>query len=159
MRQTFAECLLKEAKKNKDIYLLTADLGWGMWNQFRDELPNQFFNIGASEQAGIGIAVGLALKGKIPFVYSITPFLLWRPAETIRLYLNHEKIPVNLCGSGRDKDYKDDGISHDSTDIRELLRTWPNIHQHWPEDKDTIAGLVEGMIECKSADFISLKRG
>lgn len=159
MRETFSQELLKQAKKKKDIYLLTADLGYGMWDQFRDELPNQFFNIGASEQAGIGIAVGLALKGKIPFVYSITPFLLWRPAETIRLYLDHEKIPVKLVGSGRDKDYKHDGISHDSTDIRELLNTWKNIHQHWPEDVNTIGGLVEGMIECKSADFISLKRG
>lgn len=159
MRETFSKELLKQAKRNKDIYLLTADLGYGMWDQFRDELPNQFFNIGASEQAGIGIAIGLALKGRIPFVYSITPFLLWRPAETIRLYLDREQIPVKLVGSGRDKDYVHDGPSHDSTDVKELLHSWPNIHQHWPEDKESISGLVKEMIDCKQADFISLKRG
>jgi len=149
---------LAQAKKNKDIFLLTADLGYGMWDEFRDTLPHQFFNIGASEQAGIGIATGMALRGKIPFVYSITPFLLWRPAETIRLYLNHEKVPVKLIGSGRDKDYKEDGISHDSTDVRELLRTWPNIVQYWPETKEDITLVVDKLIHNKKPSFLSLAR-
>ena|SRR3990167_1778601 len=158
MRRTFAQELLKQAKENKAIFLITADLGYGMWNEFRDTLPNQFYNIGASEQAGIGIAVGLALRGKIPFIYSITPFLLWRPAETIRLYLNHEKISAKLIGSGRDKDYKKDGISHDSTDVRELLRTWPNIVQFWPEEKGEIPNVVKELIDNKKPSFLSLKR-
>jgi|SRR3990167_2046593 len=158
MRRTFARELLEKAKENKDIFLITADLGYGMWDEFRDALPNQFYNIGASEQAGMGIAVGLALRGKIPFVYSITPFLLWRPAETIRLYLNHEKIPVKLIGSGRDKDYKKDGISHDSTDVRELLAAWSNIVQFWPEDKEEIPNIVNELINNKKPSFLSLRR-
>jgi transketolase len=45
-------------------------------------------------------------------VYSITPFVLYRPFEWIRNYLDHEKIPVKLVGGGRDKDYGYLGFSH-----------------------------------------------
>src|SRR5688572_6450975 len=98
MRKEFASALLEQAKKNSNIILVTMDLGFGLFDNFRKELPGQFYNIGASEQCGMGIGVGLAMEGKIPFIYSITPFLLFRTAETIRNYVNHEQIPVKLIG-------------------------------------------------------------
>ena len=101
---------------NPDIYLVTADLGMGMWDKIRDDFPDRFLNTGASEQAASDICVGLALSGKIPVFYSITPFLLYRCFETLRTYINHEELHVILVGSGRDDDYKHDGFSHDATD-------------------------------------------
>src|SRR5258708_5893291 len=96
MRPLFAACLYNHMKKNKDIYVVVNDLGFGMWDNIREDFPDRFINVGAAEQTQIGVGTGLALSGKIPIVYSISTFLLYRPFETIRNYLHHEKIPVKL---------------------------------------------------------------
>ena len=158
MRHEFGELLFEHAKKNKDIVLCTFDMGYGLWDKFRDELPDQFFNLGISEQAGTGVAVGLALSGKIPFCYSITPFLLWRPAEVIRLYINHEQLPIKLIASGRNKDYETDGFSHDATDAKKFLDQFKNITQYWPEEKEELPNIIEEIINNDKPCFVSLRR-
>jgi transketolase len=112
MRKEFAKHLHDEMSFNEDIVLLTGDLGYGLWDQIKIDYPDRFINFLSSEQLMMGSAVGLALEGKIPVVYSITPFVLYRPFEWIRNYLNHECIPVKLVGGGRDKDYGYLGFSH-----------------------------------------------
>lgn len=159
MRKEFAKALHKEMKKNENIYLLTADLGFKLWDEIKKDFPDRFVNCGASEMAMIGMAVGLALKGKIPFCYSITPFLIYRPFETIKIYLDGEKIPVILVGSGRDKDYSHDGPSHDATGVRKTLDTMPNIIQYWPETKIGTINAIKDAMKYKEPSFISLKRG
>ncbi len=123
MRKEFAQALLGHAKRNKDVILLTGDLGFGTWDSFKEELPEQFYNVGAAESAMMDIAVGLSLSGKLPFCYSITPFLIYRCFETLRTYIDHEKLNVKLIGSGRDNDYKHDGFSHDGTVAQDYLDT------------------------------------
>jgi len=158
MRKAFARELYKHMETNKDIFLVTADLGYGMWDKIRDDFPDRFLNTGASEQAAIDISIGLALEKKIPFVYSITTFLLYRPFEGLRTYINHEKIPVKLVGSGRNKDYLHDGISHWANDAKKILETLPNIDQILPESDIDIPDIVENMIYCNHPDFVSLRR-
>jgi len=158
MRRTFASALLKEAKKNQKIVLITMDLGFKMWDEFKSTLPGQYIGLPASEQAGIGVAAGIALSGGLPFVYSITPFLLYRPLEAIRNYLHQEKIGVNLVGSGRDKDYLDDGFTHWCEEAKPMLNILSNIKQFWPEDKEEIPYMVNKMINNDKPTFISLKR-
>ena len=158
MRGWFAYELYQQMKNDEDIILVVGDLGYGVWDAVRDEMPDQFINTGAAEQAMMGIAVGLALEGKKPFVYSISSFLINRPYETIRLYINHESVPVRLIGSGRDKDYMHDGFSHDCSDLKPLLDTMTNITQWWPETKEEIPDLVKRMVSVDVPQFISLKR-
>lgn len=158
MRRTFADELLKQMKINDNIYLLTGDLGYKMWDEIRDTYPKRFINTGAAEQAMLDIACGLTLDGKIPFCYSITPFLIYRPLETIRTYINHEKLPVKLVGSGRDKDYEHDGISHYAHDVKGFLDLLPNIKQYWPESKSAIPQMLGEMLKDYGPSFISLKR-
>lgn len=100
MRKQFSQRLHEEMSINKDIFVLTGDLGYGLWDRIKIDYPNRFYNVGSSEQLMIGMASGLAMDGKIPVVYSITPFLLYRPFEFIRNYVNHEKLPVKLIGGG-----------------------------------------------------------
>ena len=109
-RGYFGRALYKEMAKNPKVVLLTADLGYKLFDPHFEDFPQQCISVGASEQAMLGIGVGMALKGLIPFCYSITPFLLYRPAEWIRNYLHHEKIPVKLVGAGVGKDDLEDGI-------------------------------------------------
>lgn len=157
MRRKFAECLLEKAKTDKRIFLVTADLGFGMWDQFRRELPDQFLNTGASEQAALDICVGLWLSGKIPFFYTITPFIL-RGFETIRTYINEENMKIILVGSGRDQDYKHDGVSHTSVDIPHIMGTQLNMSKFYPINLSQINTIIEACLLKEGPSFISLRR-
>ncbi len=164
MRREFTSELHKMMRKNKNIWLLTGDLGFGFLENIRDEFPNRFINCGASEQAMMGIACGLALEGKIPFAYSISTFLLNRPFEWIRNYVNHEQIPVKLVGVGRDKEYERDEFSHWATDTKSILKIFPNIVQFWPQQGNTSAKSlsveesVQEMVKNGKPSFLSLSR-
>lgn len=158
MRGYFAYYLYKEMERNSKIYLITGDLGYKMWDEIKKDFPDRFINAGASEQAMMGLAVGLALEGKIPFVYSITTFLLYRPFETIRNYLNFERIPVRLIGSGRGRDYTHDGISHWPEEEKEVIAIFKNINAVWPESLMEIPLLVKKMIKINKPWYVNLRR-
>ena len=145
-------------KKNKNIYVVVSDLGYKMWDKIRKDFPDRFINVGAAEQTLIGVGVGLALSNKIPIVYSITTFLLYRPFETIRNYLHYENIPVKLIGSGRDKDYIHDGISHWAQEDKALMAVLKNIKSYWPDNTEEIDSLVNKIIKNKKPYYINLKR-
>ena len=149
--------LYEEMKKDKDIYVLTGDLGWGMLNSIRDDFPDRFINTGASESAMVGIAVGLAQEGKKPFVYTITSFYL-RAAETISLYLANEQCPVVLVGGGRDNDYKDDGVSHFGYEAQRFIEGLKVITTLYPKDLKEAKEAVGEALEEKGPLFISLTR-
>ena len=129
-----------------------------MWDQIRVDYPNRCINCGASEQAMMDMAVGLAHCDKIPVVYSITPFLIYRAFETLRTYVDHERLNVKLVGSGRDKDYAHDGWSHDASDVQKILNTLPNIRQLYPAGKEEIPAMVKNMVSSTDPSFISLSR-
>lgn len=153
MRRLFADLLLAEIKNNPNIILITADLGYKMWDEIRDTFPKQFYNVGSAEQLMLGAGIGLALSNKIPILYSITPFLLYRPFEFIRNYVNHEKIPVKLIGSGRNKDYLHDGFSHWAEE--DLTQIFPNIKQYYP---NKIEEIFQEMLYNNLPCYVNLKR-
>jgi transketolase len=158
MRKEFANHLYKIMKNNPDVWLISADLGFGLWDKIREDYPDRFLNTGASEQAMSDIAVGLALENKIPIVYSITPFLLYRAFETWRDYVNHENIKIILIGSGRDQDYKVDGFSHDATDDHLFMSHFKNIKSFWPPDSREACEVLDEAINGDSPTYINLTR-
>ena len=158
MRGYFAYEIWKNMKFNKNIWVVTGDLGYRMWDKVKGDYPERFINTGAAEQSMVGIGVGLALERKIPIVYSITSFLLYRPFETIRNYIHHEHIPVKLIGSGRNKDYLHDGTSHWSEEDKPLMKILSNIHSVWPIEKEEIPKLVKDMLKDNNPWYINLKR-
>ena len=158
MRRTFFQELHKQMTINTNIWALTGDLGYRGFDQIKDDYPKRFVNCGASEQAMMDMAVGMVYDGKLPVVYSITPFLIYRAFETIKLYIVHEKLHVILVGSGRGKDYHIDGESHNATDIPIVLASLQGLVQYYPEDKQEIPKLMEKVIKEPLPTFISLRR-
>lgn len=141
MRRKFALDLYELMKKDSDIILITADLGFGMYDKIKKEMPDQFYNVGAAEQVMMDMAIGLSLKGKIPVVYSITPFLIFRTMESIRNYIEKENIKVVMVGSGRGQDYKTEGFSHHANDHK-ILRQFPAIKFCMPEEEFDLNAII-----------------
>ncbi len=158
MRRLFADLTLERMRTDERIWVITADLGYKMWDAVRDTFPARFVNPGAAEQLCVDMAIGLALCGKIPIVYSITPFLLCRPFESLRTYVNHERIPVKLVGAGRDRDYGHDGFSHWAEDDVEIMGVLRNIHALYPLSKEQMAGQFDEFVESSQPCYMNLKR-
>jgi transketolase len=157
-RGWFGGSLYLEMEKDRNIWLLVGDLGYKVFDKHFKDFPERVINVGASEQSMLDIAVGLALEGKTAIAYSITPFLIYRAFETVRTYIDHEKIPVKLIGSGQGKDYAHDGYSHDATDIPAFMKQFKNIKSFYPKKKEEIPALVTKMITDPEPYFINLKR-
>jgi transketolase len=157
-RGYFPGALYNEMLKNDQIWFITADLGYKQFDRVRNDFPERFVDCRASEQAMMGIAIGLALKGKIVFVHSMSTFVLMRPYEWIRNYIDHENIPVKLVGSGRDKDYIVDSFTHEAEDTKYILGGFKNIIQFWPEKLEDVEGMVHEMVINDKPSFISLTR-
>lgn len=158
MRRDLAKLLLNEMKSNPDIYLITGDLGYGLWDEIRDTFPNRFFNVGSSEMAMMGMAIGLAMDGKIPFVYSITPFAIYRPFEMIRNYINHENIPVKILGGGRDDEYGYLGFSHWASEDLAALSVFENLKLFKPHTQNELENAFNFAINNNSPVYINLKK-
>lgn len=141
-----------------NVYAITADLGYGGFTNIMKDFPSRFINVGASEQSMLGIACGLAQSGKKVFCYSITPFLLWRGAEIIRNYINHEQYGVCLVGSGRDQDYTHDGFSHYAGDDVTLMDPMTKIKSRWPNSVEEMEQLVNEYMVSYRPYYINLKR-
>ncbi|MEK6832885.1 MAG: hypothetical protein AABY32_02465 [Nanoarchaeota archaeon] len=158
MRKTFSYLLHNEMGKNKDIFILVGDVGYGMWDNIKNSYSDRFFNVGSSEITMMSIAVGLSLSGKIPIVYSITPFVLYRPFEILRTYINHEKLNVKIIGSGRNKDYENNGITHWAEDDLKIMSCLENIEIFYPENIQKIKDKFNYIIYTKRPFYINLKR-
>ena len=158
MRKLFAEMLFNEMAVNKDIYLITGDLGYGLWDKVKDTYPDRFYNVGSAEMAMMGMGIGLAMDGKIPYVYSITPFAIYRPFEMIRNYVDHEKIPVNIIGGGRDRDYGYLGFSHWSEDDKRIMQCFEDVVKFHPTSDVELKVAFQLSLQKKFPMYINLKR-
>jgi transketolase len=128
MRERFVKSLIKLAERDKDIWLLTGDLGFNFIEPFAKKFPDRFINCGVIEQSMVGIACGLADMGKKPYVYSASTFLIFRAFEQIRNDVCYGNRNVKLVGFAG-KNYNFLGHSHlpkNKEDVK-MLRFQPNI--------------------------------
>ncbi len=158
LRKIFVNQIHQQMKINSQIMVVTGDLGYKLWDPVREAFPDRVINTGAAEQLMVGLAIGLALKNKIPLVYSITPFLIYRPFETIRNYLQNEKIPVKLIGSGRGHDYHNEGFSHWVNEDKKIFEALPNIKTAWPDTPSELEGIIPAMLGDHLPWYLNLKR-
>ncbi len=134
-RAMFGQFMIKLAKENKNLMVLSADLGRSSGlDRFKKEFPNKYLSVGIGEQNLIGVAAGLAKEGFKVFVTSFAPFLSMRASEQIRMNLGYMKHPVNVValGSGVSMAYL--GNSHFGLEDIAIIRSIPNINISAPSD-------------------------
>ncbi len=134
MRIAFIKTLCELAERNDQIWLLTGDLGYSVLEQFANRFPDRYLNVGVAEANMIGIAAGLALSGRVPFVYSIVPFVTMRCFEQVRLDVCYQNLNVKLIGVGGGLCYGTAGASHHSLEDVAITRALPNMTVVCPGD-------------------------
>jgi transketolase len=134
MRSAFVKTLVEIAGQDSRIFLMTGDLGYMALEPFAEKFPERFINVGVAEQNLMGMATGLAEAGFIPFVYSITPFVVLRPYEFIRNGPIVHQLPVRIVGMGGGMEYATNGISHSGLEDIGVLRVQPGITLIAPAD-------------------------
>ncbi len=154
MRRKFGQVLTELAIKDKKIYLLVGDIGYGIFDDFRKKFPDRFINMGICEQSLIGVASGMALEGLKPWVYTITPFLIERPFEQIKLDIDQQKTNVKLVGFA---DYPTLGPTHSELNAKHLMKLFKNIKTFFPKDSRQTELYTKESYKIKGPAFISLK--
>ncbi len=109
MRRTFGKIITELANKDDKIYVLVGDIGYRVFDEFREKHSERFINMGICEQSIISVSAGMALEGLKPWVYTITPFLIERPFEQVKLDIDQQNVNVKLVGFA---DYPTLGPSH-----------------------------------------------
>ena len=154
MRRKFGKIMSELANKDSKIVLLVGDIGYGIFDDFRKNHKERFFNLGICEQSLIGTAAGMALEGLKPWVYTITPFLIERPFEQIKLDIDQQNVNVKLVGFA---DYPTLGPTHSELNAKKLMKLFHNIRSYFPKDSSETEKFVKICYKSKGPNFISLK--
>jgi len=145
-------------EKDGSIVLITGDLGFSVLDGIRDRFPERFFNAGISEQAMMGIAAGLASRGKKVVVYSIIPFLIYRPYEQIMNDVCYHNLPVILVGSAEGFSYGNDAISHYALNDLSLTLQIQNMDVYAPAEPEEASAYLEEAISNGKPAYIRLSK-
>jgi transketolase len=134
MRDAFFEGLAELAARDERVWALTGDLGIGLFDPVAQAAPGRVLNVGIAEQALVGMAAGLAYAGKVPFAYSIAPFITSRPNDQIRVDVAIPRANVKLVGVGGGVAYGYLGPTHHAIEDLALMRALPGMTVLAPGD-------------------------
>jgi transketolase len=156
MRKAFVKKLTELVSKDKNIYLLTGDLGFSVFDEFKEKFPDNYINMGLSEANMIGVAAGMAMCGKQVFVYSIIPFVTFRCLEQIRNDLCLQNLPVKIIGVGEGLSYGTAGPTHHSIEDIGVMSSLPNLVVISLGDPVEVEKIVEQSLDLNSPCYIRL---
>ena len=154
MRRSFGKIITELADRDEKIYVIVGDIGYRVFDEFRQKHPDRFINIGICEQSMIGVSAGMALEGLNPWVYTITPFLIERPFEQVKLDIDQQNVNVKLVGYS---DYPTLGPTHTELNGKKLMQVFKNITSYFPKNGDETQKVTYQAYEKKGPAFISLK--
>ncbi|WP_000175917.1 MULTISPECIES: transketolase family protein [Bacillus cereus group] len=143
MYQTFMKFLLEKARKDERIYFVIQDGGYGLIDEFVEEFPDRIINVGIAEQNAISIAAGLAMSGKIVYVWNLIPFLIYRPYEQVRLNIAYMNTNVKLIGTGAGYAHGLLGTTHHAIEDIAIMRATPNMLVAAPGDCTELSEILE----------------
>ena len=152
MRRAFGKTIVKIAEKDPTVILLSGDVEQEM-DEYKNKFPDRYINVGLCEQTMISMAAGMASEGLRPYVYSITPFLIERPFEQIKIDIDEQDLPVTLIGNA---DYPSHGPTHRPLNAQKLMSVFKNLMTYYPRNQfETEKAMLDSHIMKKPA-FISL---
>ena len=159
MRDAFVKTLVELAKEDKNIELVTGDLGFGVLKPFWEQCPNQFTNAGIAEQNMTSMAAGMAIEGKTVFTYSIGNFSTLRCLEQIRNDCAYHNANVKVVCIGGGFVYGALGMSHQATEDLAILRSLPDVMVMAPADLIEAEECTKALAKTPGTAYLRLGRG
>lgn len=159
MRDTFVKAVKELAQEDRNVELLTGDLGFGVLKPYWEAVPDQFLDVGIAEQNMLAMAAGMALEGKTVFAYSIGNFTTLRCLEQIRNDCAYHNANVKAVCVGGGFTYGSLGMSHHATEDLAVMRAMPNVTVLAPADAMEAYAAAKAMAYYPGTCYIRLGRG
>ena len=156
MRNAYLETLYDLAQQDKNVYAMISDNGAIVYDKYRQDFPEQYINAGISEANMVGMAAGMACRGKIPFAYTIGSFLAYRAYEFIMNDVCLQNQNVKLVGIGAGCSYSLLGSSHHTIFDLAALRPLPNLTIFSPSSPMDVRNVVRAAYEVDGPVYIRL---
>jgi transketolase len=158
VRDAVARRLGVLAEKDPRLILITGDLGFGVLTDFASRYPRQFVNAGVAEQNMLGLAVGLALEGRVSIVYSIANFPTLRCLEQIRNDACFHNANVKIIAVGAGFSYGALGVSHHATEDIAILRALPGMTVVSPGDRWEAEEAIDALVKTPGPAYLRLDK-
>lgn len=159
MREIYCQSLIEEAKTNKDIVVVEADLmNCIKTGPFKKEYPDRFFNVGIAEANMVGVSAGLATCGKIPFCSSFGTFATRRCFDQVFISVAYSKQNVKIVGTDPGICAEINGGTHMPLEDMGIMRGIPDMLCVEPTDSTMLKALMSQIIAYKGATYIRLQR-
>mgnify|MGYP006074693209 CR=1 FL=1 len=159
MRPTSLNCVYDLALKDERVVFIGSDLGPGVLDDFKHNIPDRFFMEGVAEQHIVGMASGLALEGFIPYVNTIATFLTRRCFEQNVIDLGLHKTNVRLISNGGGTVYAPLGPTHLAIEDIAIMRTIPNMTIVCPADANEMKRFMMQTVDYEGPIYIRLGKG
>lgn len=157
-RESYGE-ILKEIGKDKNVYVLDADLSTSTkTEEFQKLYPDRFLNMGIAEQDMVGTAAGIALSGKTVFCSSFAIFLVGKTYDQIRLAVAYNDANVKLVSTHGGLSPGEDGATHQMLEDISIMRTLPNMRVFVPSDDVSTKRIIEEVAKDNKPAYIRLSR-
>lgn len=160
MRESFINTLESLANQDPDIFLLTADMGFSVFEGYQKRFKDRFINVGIAEANMASISAGLALSGKKVFAYTFAPFAIMRCFEQIRLDICYHNLNVKIVGLGGGITYGKEGVTHQAIEDIAIMRALPNMTVLCPGDPIETEIIVRESVKLQGPAYIRIgKKG
>ncbi len=156
MRKIFPEIIEKLMNKDKKIFCLLGDIGIFSFRNIFKRFNNRILNMSTMEQTMLGFGAGLSKAGFIPIIHSITPFLILRALEQIKIDFVYNKLTCNIVSVGASNDYSKLGTTHHCFEDISILSNYNDINLFLPSNPNEFKYLFEKNYKNKSVNYFRI---
>jgi transketolase len=159
MRDAFFDEIYRIAREDSSVVFLTDDMDAFSLRRFKNDMPDQFLNIGVAEQNLINLAAGLAMSGKRVFAYGIAPFVTMRCFEQIKVNICSMRLPVTIVGVGAGFSFEFDGPTHHGIHDVPIMRAIPEMNIYNPSDAASAEGIARRVHVVGKPAYVRIDKG
>ena len=152
---TYEQLLIQTALEDERIVVMTAE-NRALVRNAPAALKGRFIDTGITEQTMIGMAAGLALRGRIPVVHALAPFLTMRAYEFIRTDVGIAHLPVKLSGYIPGFLSDGNGPTHQAIEDVAIMRGIPGMEVYAPADEADLVGMLPAIWSSAAPAYVRI---